>query len=261
VTNRFDRMWFADRDEAGRSLAAMLGHYTGAEDLLVLGLPRGGVPVAAAVADSLGAALDVLIVRKLGVPHQSELAMGAIAEVGTTVEVVTNDRIIERLGVGREEFEAVRCRELAELHRRAARYRGGRPAPPVAGRQVILVDDGLATGATMRAAATAVRRGRPARLIAAVAVGARDSCAELAGVVDEVVCALLPVEFRSVHQGYRDFSQISDAEVLTLLSRHRPAERAEHGRSEQCQTQPQRTGTQHETTGDGEQAQHGEPAQ
>ena len=184
----------------------------------VLGLPRGGVPVAAEVARGLAAELDVLVVRKLGVPGHAELAMGAIADVDQTVEVVTNDAVIGRLGISSADFDEVYRAELQELRRRAVSYRGSRPAVAVAGRVVIVVDDGLATGATMRAAIAAVRRRRPVRLIVAVPVGARDTCEMLRREVDEVVCARHPEPFRAVHQGYHDFSQTSDAQVLALLA-------------------------------------------
>lgn len=202
-------------------MAALLGGYAGRDDVVVLGLPRGGVPVAAEIARVLGADLDVLVVRKLGVPGHPELAMGAIADIGQTVEMVTNDAVIGRLGITPADFDVVYRRELEELHRRVIAYRGSRPAAVVLGRVVIIVDDGLATGATMRAAVAAVRRQRPSRLIAAVPVGARDTCDMLGRQVDEVVCARHPEPFRAVHQGYRDFSQTPDREVLNLLAGQR----------------------------------------
>src|SRR6478609_5575700 len=168
VSLRRDRYRFADRADAGRSVATLLAGYAGRDDVLVLGLPRGGVPVAAEVATGLGADLDVLVVRKLGVPGRPELAMGAIAAVGQGVEVVTNDVVIGRLSISPADFDAVYRSELVELRRRARTYRGARPAPSVAGLVVIIIDDGLATGATMRAAVAAVRGQRPARLIVAV---------------------------------------------------------------------------------------------
>jgi predicted phosphoribosyltransferase len=221
VSLRMDRDRFADRVDAGRSLAALLGGYAGRDDVVVLGLPRGGVPVAAEIARVLGADLDVLVVRKLGVPSHPELAMGAIADVGHTVEVVTNDAVIGRLGITAGDFDEVYRSELQELHRRLDAYRGSRPAAVVSGRVAIVVDDGLATGATMRAAVAAVRRQQPSRLIVAVPVGARDTCEMLRQMVDEVVCARHPEPFRAVHQGYRDFSQTSDREVLNLLAGRR----------------------------------------
>jgi predicted phosphoribosyltransferase len=218
VSLRRDRDRFADRADAGRSLAALLAGYAGRDDVLVLGLPRGGVPVAAEVAAGLRADLDVLVVRKLGVPGRPELAMGAIAAVGESVEVVTNDVVIGRLGISPADFDGVYRRELVELRRRARTYRGARPAPSVAGLVVIIIDDGLATGATMRAAVAAVRGQRPARLIVAVPVGASDTCELLRREVDEVVCARHPEPFRAVHQGYLDFSQTTDEQVLALLA-------------------------------------------
>ncbi len=216
---RKDRARFADRTEAGIALAGALGAYAGRSDVVVLGLPRGGVPVAAEIASALHAELDVLVVRKLGVPGHPELAMGAIADVGQTVEVVSNESVIARLGIQQPAFDAVYRFELDELRRRTAMYRGGRPAATVTDRTVIIVDDGLATGATMRAAVAAVRRQRTARLVVAVPVGASDTCQMLEQQVDQVVCALLPHPFQAVHQGYRDFRQTSDEQVLVLLGR------------------------------------------
>jgi putative phosphoribosyl transferase len=218
VNLRTSRGRFADRVDAGRELASLLGDYAGRADVVVLGLPRGGVPVAAEVARALGATLDVLIVRKLGVPSHPELAMGAIAAVGDAIEVVTNDVVRARLGISDADFDAVRRRELAELRRRTSAYRGDRAPPAVTGQVVIIVDDGLATGSTMRAAVAAVRRQHPARLVVAVPVGAARTCATLRREVDEVVCARFPEPFHAVHQGYLDFSQTRDEEVLAILS-------------------------------------------
>ena len=223
---RTNRSRFADRTAAGRALAALLGEYADRDDVIVLGLPRGGVPVAAEVAGALGAKLDVLIVRKLGVPRQPELAMGAIAAVGDLVEVVANDTVVARLGISAADFDDVRRRELLELQRRTAEYRDGRPSPVLRDRVVILVDDGLATGSTMRAAVAAVRRQEPLRLIVAIPVGAADTCSMLRAEVDDVLCALTPEPFRAVHQGYVDFTQTADAEVLALLA---PSEQRETG--------------------------------
>ncbi len=218
VSLRRDRDRFADRADAGRSVATLLAGYAGRDNVLVLGLPRGGVPVAAEVATGLGADLDVLVVRKLGVPGRPELAMGAIAAVGQGVEVVTNDVVIGRLSISPADFDAVYRRELVELRRRERTYRRSRPALDVTGRVVIVIDDGLATGATMRAAVAAVRRQLPARLIVAVPVGARDTCELLRREVDEVICAHHPEPFRAVHQGYLDFRQTPDEQVMALLA-------------------------------------------
>jgi putative phosphoribosyl transferase len=210
---------FADREDAGRALALLLSSYARRDDVVVLGLPRGGVPVAAEVASALGAILDVLIVRKLGVPRHPELAMGAIAGVGQGIELVRNDRVLARVQVSDAEFDAVHRAELTELHRRSVAYRGDRPAVALAGQVVIIVDDGLATGSTMRAAVAAVRRQQPRRLVVAVPVGPVDSGAALGEQVDEVVVALTPARFQAVRQGYQDFSETSDDEVLAALGR------------------------------------------
>jgi predicted phosphoribosyltransferase len=209
---------YADRVEAGAALADALGHLAGRDGLLVLGLPRGGVPVAAVVAKRLRAALDVLLVRKLGLPQQPELAMGAIAAVGGAVEVVRNPDVLTSAKVAATDFEAVRERELRTLADRERAYRRGRPAAPIEGRTVIVADDGLATGATMRAALTAVRRQHPQWLVAAAPIGARATCAQLAVEADEVVCPWLPDPFRAVGQGYLDFSATTDDEVIRLLA-------------------------------------------
>jgi putative phosphoribosyl transferase len=208
---------FADRGEAGRALAGLLTAYTGRGDVVVLGLPRGGVPVAAPVALALQAPLDVLVVRKLGLPGQPEVAMGAIAGVGDAVELVRNERVLSAVSVPDEDFEAVHERELRELRRRESAYREGRPAVPVRDRVVVLVDDGLATGSTMRAAVAAVRRQHPARLVVAVPVGSADSCAALRRDADEVVCGWTPEPFYAVGQGYRDFRATEDDEVTAAL--------------------------------------------
>ena len=211
------RKRYVDRDEAGRVLAQHLSQYAGRDDVLVLGLPRGGVPVAAQVAESLGAPLDVIVVRKLGLPEQPELAMGAIAAVGDTVELVRNEVVLHQAEVTNAEFDDVFNIELTELRRRMARYRAGRAAPPLAGRVVIVVDDGLATGSTMRAAITALRAQRPSRLVVAVPTGARDTCKMLNGEADEVLCVRTPEPFGSVGQSYDNFPQTSDREVTRYL--------------------------------------------
>lgn len=212
---------FRDRAEAGRALAANLRAYAGRDDVLVLALPRGGVPVGDEVARALGAPLDVFIVRKLGVPGQEELAMGAIATGGVRV---LNEFVVRQLGIAGHVIDAVARREQAELERRAREYRGDRPPPEVRGRTVILVDDGLATGATMRAAAAALRRQGPARVVVAVPVAAAETCDALADEVDEVVCTLTPEPFYGVGMWYEDFAQTTDAEVRARLSRAAPVQ-------------------------------------
>jgi predicted phosphoribosyltransferase len=209
---------FADRRDAGRALAARLVEDGGpVAGEVVLGLPRGGVVVAAEVAAVLSAPLDVVLVRKLGLPEQPELAMGAIAAAGDAVETVLTAAVLDRVRVAEEDFEAVRQRELAELRRREAVYRAGRAAVPLTGRDVVLVDDGLATGATMRAAVAAVRRQRPSSITVAVPVGSPRVCRELAPDVDRVVCLESPASFRAVGQAYRDFEATEDDEVVAAL--------------------------------------------
>jgi putative phosphoribosyl transferase len=213
-------MWrdaiFDDRQHAGRVLAEQLANLQGHEDLLVLALPRGGVPVAFEVAGALHAELDVFIVRKLGYPGHEEYAMGAIASGG--VRVMNVD---PAMAVTPQEIESVVRQEQAELVRRERLYRGSRPPVEVAGRTVIIVDDGLATGATMRAAVAAIRKLGPQRLIVAVPVGAEETCAMLGRQADEVVCAETPSPFRAVGLWYRDFPQSSDDEVRRLLEEAR----------------------------------------
>lgn len=180
----------------------------------MLGLPRGGVPVAAEVARALGAELDVLVVRKLGAPNQPELAFGAVATGGARV---LNDEVVRALGLPAETIEAVSARELETLREQEARLRGGRPAPRLGGRRVVIVDDGLATGATMRAATAAVRLQAPTSIVAAAPVGARDTCRLLEREGVQVVCAAMPDPFVAVGEWYRDFSQVTDDEALALL--------------------------------------------
>jgi putative phosphoribosyl transferase len=211
---------YRDRDDAGATLAGLLGHYAGRDDLLVLGLPRGGVPVAYQVARALGAPLDVFLVRKLGVPGREELAMGAIATGGVRV---VNRNLVESLGIPAEVVERTVEAEQRELDRREHAYREGRPPPPVEGRVVVLVDDGLATGSTMRAAIAAVRRLGPARLVVAVPTAPSVTCEELGHEADEVICASTPPRFRAVGLSYRQFPQVSDEEVRQLLRRARSA--------------------------------------
>ena len=212
-------MIFRDRTDAGRKLAARLKKYAGRTDVLVLALPRGGVPVAYEVAKELGAPLDVFLVRKLGVPGQEELAMGAIASGGVRV---LNEDVISYLGIPGEVIDIVAADERTELERRERAYRNGRPPPDVNGRVVILIDDGLATGSTMRAAAAALRAQKPARIVVAVPVAAPETCEQFKSEVDEVICAVTPQPFRGVGLWYRDFSQTTDEEVRELLARANP---------------------------------------
>jgi predicted phosphoribosyltransferase len=207
---------FPNRTEAGRLLAKKLVKYAGRDDVIVLGLPRGGVPVAFEVAQRLGAPLDVFIVRKLGVPGFEELAVGAIASGGVRV---LNEDVMRALPNADQLIESVTERETVELQRREQEYRDGRPAPELRDRVVILVDDGLATGATMRAAVKALRQRGVARIVVAVPVGPPDTCREFEDAADETVCASMPEFFQAVGQYYEDFSQTSDEEVRELLSR------------------------------------------
>ena len=220
-------MIFRDRTDAGRRLAERLQGYANRTDVTVLALPRGGVPVGYEVARALGAPLDVFLVRKLGFPGQEEFAIGAIASGGVRV---LNTNLLRRHHVPDHAVEEIAARELAELQRREEAYRGSTAPPNLRGRTVILVDDGLATGSTMRAAAMALRRWDPARIVVAVPVGAHDSCEEFGGVVDEVVCAEKPEPFQAVGQWYEEFPQTTDAEVRELLERAH-AERANTSRS------------------------------
>lgn len=213
---------FADRSDAGRRLAARLYDLRGDDDLLVLALPRGGVPVAYEIARELRAPLDVLVVRKLGVPFQPELAMGAIASGGA---IHLNDEVVRLAGVDGVQLTTVIQRERAELERREAAYRGQRPPPQMQGRTVIVVDDGIATGASMLAALAALRPLKPAALICAVPVAPPEAAARLAGAADRFVCLLTPPDFSAVGQFYARFEQTTDAEVRTLLERASPAAR------------------------------------
>jgi len=207
---------FEDRVEAGRALAEALLVYRGATDAIVLALPRGGVPVGFEVAEALGLPLDVLVVRKLGLPGQPELAMGAIASGGA---LVLNEDVL-RFAEGRVvALEQVQSREQVELERRERQYRGARPPLQLAGRTGILVDDGLATGATMEVAVRALRGLGAARIVVAVPVASRDALNRVAAVADEVVCLEAPMYFSAVGQWYRDFGQTSDAEVGELLAK------------------------------------------
>ena len=206
---------FQDRTDAGRQLAEELLSYAGRDDAIVLALPRGGVPVAFEVAQRLGVPLDVFVVRKLGVPGHEELAMGAIASGGVRV---LNEDVLYVLPDAQSIVEMVTAIEREELKRRERDYRSNRPAPEVRGRTVILVDDGLATGATMRAAAAALRQQGAAKIIVAVPVGAPGTCHEIRSVADEVVCLQTPGSFMGVGQYYEDFSQTTDEEVRELLA-------------------------------------------
>ena len=209
---------FADRYDAGRRLAGVLTRYAGRSDVLVVALPRGGVPVGYEVSRALGVPLDVMQVRKLGVPGREELAMGAIASGGVRI---VSDSVVEALGIPDRVIATVAAAEAQELERRERIYREGRLFPDVRGRTVIVVDDGLATGSTMRAAAVALRSLGADRLVAAVPVAPRESCDAIRDAVDEVVCAVTPERFVAVGEWYDDFSQTDDAEVGELLRRAR----------------------------------------
>lgn len=210
---------FADRREAGRELASHLDRYRDRHDVVVLGLPRGGVPVAFEVAAALDAPLDVFVVRKLGMPGHPEFAIGAIASGG--IRVLSED-VVRSYAVPDSVVEMITRDELVELERREREYRHGRPIANLRGAVAILVDDGLATGSTMRAAVQAVRGHNPARVVVAAPVGSLDACSQLAGVADETVCARTPPDFSAVGQWFRDFSQTSDDEVRDLLRRRPP---------------------------------------
>jgi predicted phosphoribosyltransferase len=209
-------MMFADRADAGRQLAARLSDYANRPDVVVLALPRGGVPVAFEVARALRVPLDVFLVRKLGVPGREELAMGAIASGNVRV---LNDEIVEHLGIPDEVIDAIAAEEQIELERRERLYRNNRPPLDVRGKTVILIDDGLATGSSMRAAATALRRQAPAHIVVAVPVGAPDTCAEFQLETDHAICLHMPPRFMAVGLYYEDFSQTTDDEVRDLLHR------------------------------------------
>jgi predicted phosphoribosyltransferase len=209
------KVYFYDRADAGRSLARNLQSYKNRPDVIILALPRGGVPVAFEVARELNAPLDVFIVRKLGVPGHEELGMGAIA----TGDVrVVNESIVRELGISREVVDLVTSREREELERREQLYRGARPPVRVQNKTVIIVDDGLATGFSMKAAVTALRRQHPARLIVAVPTAPVETCEELKRMADEVICGLTPEPFYAVGGSYADFRQITDEEVRRLIS-------------------------------------------
>ena len=208
---------FTDRTDAGRKLAASLMDYRDREDVIVLGLPRGGVPVAYEVARALEAPLEALVVRKLGVPGQEEVALGAVAADGSCV---LNHDVVNMVGISEAAIQCIIEEQLREIRRREDKYQGNRALPDLAGRCVILVDDGLATGATMRAALALIREKGPSRIVVAVPVGAIDTVQSLRAEADEVICLAEPTFFKSVGQWYLDFSQTSDDEVLALLERH-----------------------------------------
>jgi predicted phosphoribosyltransferase len=218
---------FRNRADAGRQLAEKLMRYAGRDDVLVLALPRGGVPVGFEIAQALDAPLDVFVVRKLGVPGHEELAMGAIASGGV---VFLSERIVQAMNPPYEMVQAVAARESEELKRRERAYRGDRPPVDVRGRTVIVVDDGLATGATMKAAVEAVRRLEPAQIVVAVPTAAVSSGAEFENDVDEFVCVMTPDPFYAVGIWYKDFSETTDAEVRDLLARAADGEMAETAR-------------------------------
>jgi|SRR5437762_8847056 len=209
-------MIFRDRIEAGRILAQYLRQYANRPDVVVLALPRGGVPVAYPVAEALNAPLDIIIVQKLGAPGQEELAIGAIASGGVRV---INQRVVQHLGTSQEEVDAITSRERQELERRERLYRDNRQPVDVKHRIVVLVDDGLATGSSIRAAVAALRQKGPKQIVAAVPVASESTCEELRNEVDHVVCAMTPVPFFAVGQWYHDFSPTQDEEVRELLGR------------------------------------------
>jgi putative phosphoribosyl transferase len=218
-------MSFRDRSDAGQRLAAALLKYQG-QPVTVLALPRGGVPVAAKVAEALEAPLDIVLVRKVGVPFQPELAMGAVVD-GPTPVVVRNEDVISLTGIGDDEFRAVCDRELAEIERRRKAYLAGREPAPVAGRVVIVVDDGIATGATMRAALQATRKRNPRRLVLAVPVAPTSTLRELRQDADEIICLEDHADFGAIGLYYADFRQTRDSEVVALLARY-PVRQIDH---------------------------------
>jgi predicted phosphoribosyltransferase len=207
---------FRDRSHAGQILAGLLREYEGDPDALVLALPRGGVPVAYEVSQRLGVPLDIIVVRKLGVPGHEELAMGAIASGGVRV---LNDDVIRHLDISPRVIDAVAANESREIERRELEYRGHRPRPDLRGRVVILVDDGLATGSTMKAAVMAVRKQGPKGIVVAAPVASASTCEEFQDIADRIVCVSTPEAFAAVSNWYDDFSQTSDEEVRSLLAR------------------------------------------
>lgn len=207
---------FIDRQHAGIVLAELLREYANQSNVIVLALPRGGVPVAYEVAMALSIPLDIFIVRKLGVPGYEELAMGAIASGGT---VIINEPLMNQLNLNQASIDAVLDSEQKELVRREHLYRGGRPFPELLGKTIILVDDGIATGSTMHAAVKALRKFKPVSIIIAVPVAARATCDEMAKLVDKIICPLKPINFHAVGLWYENFSQTSDNEVIELLGK------------------------------------------
>ena len=222
---------FRDRFAAGRFLADKLAHYRNQSGVIVLALPRGGVPVAFEIAESLDAPLDVFIVRKLGVPGYEELAMGAIASGGVRV---LNEEVIQHLGISETWINAIAAQEQEELERREQLYRGDRPPLEICGHTAILVDDGLATGSSMRAAVRALRLMHPARIVVAVPVAARDTCDQFRAEVDEIICGKTPEPFLAVGRWYADFRPTTDGEVCKLLNHAAHQRRAKHVQAEKA---------------------------
>lgn len=220
-------MRFSDRTDAGRRLASALAQYRG-QHPVVLALPRGGVPVAAEVAEALSAPLDLVLVRKIGLPRQPEFAIGAVVD-GAEPIIVRNEAFIGLAGVGDDEFQQICRSELAEISRRKVRYLGSRARAPLAGRTVIVVDDGIATGATMRAALKAIRRRQPGKLVLAVPVAPAEVVAELRREVDDLVCLEIPEPFIAIGNFYLDFDQVGDEEVIAILARFPVDERQAGG--------------------------------
>jgi putative phosphoribosyl transferase len=217
-----DPIVYADREAAGRMLARRLMYYAHG-DVVVLGIARGGVPIAREIADALGAPLDVLVVRKLGAPGQTEFGIGAVVD-GDHPRAIFNQDVIEHLGVSAEYLQAEIARQLREVNRREIAYRGGRASIRLTGKTVIVVDDGIATGSSVRAALRGIRRQKPRHLVLATPVASRESIEALRSDADEIVCLETPEDFFAVGQFYRDFSQVSDKEVKTILNREQPAQ-------------------------------------